>query len=72
MKFGSRWSPLLVQFSPSPENPSLHSHSKEPSLSVQFALTSHGLEEHSLISRKTNINNIKKDKSVNIRNKDTR
>ena len=50
-EFELKWLALLIQFSPFPENPTLHSQSKEPSLSVQLALTSHGLrEEHSLMS----------------------
>ena len=42
----------LVQFNPFPENPSLHSHSKDPSLSIQLALAAHGLTKHSSISIK--------------------
>jgi hypothetical protein len=43
---------LLEQLNPFPEYPTLHSQSKEPSLSVQVALGWHGLLEHSLMSKK--------------------
>ena len=43
---------LLPQLEPFPEYPLLHAQTKDPSVLVQLALTSHGLDKHSLMSSK--------------------
>ena len=45
-------SSIFEQFHQSPENPVLHSHWYEPSVSVQLALGSQGVDEHSSMSER--------------------